>query len=146
MYSTYLALAKLSTAATALRGDTLVVAVELCSRQMEDTIKETLLSQWLAEAEAVTRGHNKRIYKQRARLNIRKFSFCNRVVNSWNGLPSTVVNANSVMDFEGRLDRVWKKQEQRYQYDTPIAGMPRSRDHVTTTIGNSNIELELQAV
>ncbi len=37
--------------------------------------------------EATTRGHNKKLYKKQVRLNLRKYSFCERVVNLWNDLP-----------------------------------------------------------
>ena len=40
-----------------------------------------------------TRGHRYKIYKNRSRLNIRKNSFCNRIVNIWNSLPSSVVES-----------------------------------------------------
>lgn len=32
--------------------------------------------------ESGTREHNKKIFKQRSRLDVRKYSFCNRVVNN----------------------------------------------------------------
>ena len=34
-----------------------------------------------------------------------KYSFGNRVVNDWNSLPDSVVQATSVDAFKGRLDR-----------------------------------------
>ncbi|XP_076043669.1 uncharacterized protein LOC143026781 [Oratosquilla oratoria] len=40
---------------------------------------------------SVTRGHTKRIHKQCPRLDIRKFTFCSRVVNNWNSLPDHVI-------------------------------------------------------
>ncbi len=47
-----------------------------------------------------TRRHGKKIFNQMARLDIRKYSFCNKVVNNWNGLPDSMVNAETVLDFE----------------------------------------------
>ena len=38
-----------------------------------------------------TRGHNCRIVKHRSHLDIRKYFFSQRVVNTWNSLPQTVV-------------------------------------------------------
>jgi len=40
------------------------------------------------------------------RYDIRKYSFCYRVVNVWNSLPDYVVEANSVNSFNSRLDHV----------------------------------------
>lgn len=89
-----------------------------------------------------TRGNTKKLFKTRARLNIRKYAFPNRVVNNWNDLPEWVVNAETVVKFESSLDRVWKGQEQKYNY----------RAHITTTTthnqrhtDNQAIELESQA-
>ena len=38
-----------------------------------------------------TRGHKYKLFKPRCRLNIRKNSFCIRVVNMWNSLSENVV-------------------------------------------------------
>ena len=51
-----------------------------------------------------SRGHTYKLYKEHARLDIRKFNFSNRVINSWNSLPLNVVEADSVNTFKGRLD------------------------------------------
>lgn len=42
-------------------------------------------------------------------------TYCNRVINNWNGLPDSLVNTKAVLDFE-RLDKVWKDIEQKYDY------------------------------
>jgi len=45
---------------------------------------------------AVTRGHNLRLRKFRARCDLRKYYFTNRViVNIWNSLPSYVISAET---------------------------------------------------
>jgi hypothetical protein len=54
-----------------------------------------------------TRGHKYKIIKNRSRLEIRKQFFSQRVVNTWNNLPSFVVEADSVNCFKNRLDSVW---------------------------------------
>ena len=50
-----------------------------------------------------TRGHELKLAKFRARLEVRRHSFCYRVVNSWNALPASVVSAPSVNSFKSRL-------------------------------------------
>ena len=72
-----------------------------------------------------TRGHRKKIFKERARLGIRKYSFCNRVVNNWNSLPDSVVNAESVLEFERKIDKAWVNEEQKFDYTAKIAREPR---------------------
>ena len=56
-----------------------------------------------------TRGHRFKIVKIRARLDIRKNFFSHRVVNSWNQLPASVVDADTVNNFKNRLDKFWKE-------------------------------------
>ena len=51
--------------------------------------------------ESITRAsHSMQIFKKRSRLDLRKHYFTNRVVDVWNGLPSSCVNAQSVTDFK----------------------------------------------
>ena len=38
-------------------------------------------------------------------LNMRKYSFSQRVINEWNKLPNDCVNASSVNMFKNRIDR-----------------------------------------
>src|SRR6266849_2390670 len=52
-----------------------------------------------------TRGHNCRIIKQRSHLDIRKYFFSQRVVNTWNSLPQAVIDADSINSFKNRLDQ-----------------------------------------
>ena len=53
-----------------------------------------------------TRGHPFRIQVPLAKLNARNFFFCNRVVQVWNSLPSSVVEASSVQSFKFRIKKV----------------------------------------
>ena len=54
-----------------------------------------------------TRGHKYKLFKRRSRLNIRKNVFSNRVVDTWNNLPGSVVEAPFVNSFKSRLNRHW---------------------------------------
>ena len=63
---------------------------------------------------AVTRGSLSYIYKIRqdhVRYDLGKFSFSNRVRALWNSLQDTVVKAESVNSFKGRLDKFWNDQK-----------------------------------
>jgi hypothetical protein len=76
------------------------------------------------QSQRTTRGHQYKLVKYRCRLNIRKHSFCHRVINMWNELPESVVTAKNLLTFEKRLDRHWINQEQLFNYREPITTGP----------------------
>ena len=86
-----------------------------------------------------TRGHRYKIYKNHSRLNIRKNSFCNRIVNIWNSLQTPVVESKNLQTFERRLAKYWENQEQLYEYKAEITTEP---DSVDTDSENEELVLE----
>ena len=52
-----------------------------------------------------TRGHKAALVKEQCRLDMRNYSFSQRVINEWNKLPNDRVNASSVNLFTNRIDR-----------------------------------------
>jgi len=46
------------------------------------------------------RGHERKLFKKRFRLDIRKFTFSNRVIDNWNSLPDCCANADSINCFK----------------------------------------------
>ena len=57
------------------------------------TGKEGLEEQtFFTRRKGVTRGHSMKLYKESCKKDVRKFSFGNRVVNTWNKFPEQVVN------------------------------------------------------
>ncbi|XP_043200105.1 uncharacterized protein LOC122369431 [Amphibalanus amphitrite] len=55
-----------------------------------------------------TRGHSWRLAKPHAVTRIRRNVFAVRVINDWNSLPSSVVDADSLNSFKNRLDTHWR--------------------------------------
>ena len=51
--------------------------------------------------DSITRGHSLALVKSHSRLDIRKYTFSQRVVNDWNKLPEECINATSVNMFKG---------------------------------------------
>lgn len=90
-----------------------------------------------------TRGHQYKIYKQHTRLDLRKYSFVHRSVNHWNNLPEDVVNAPTVKSFERRLDKLWSKNQGKFnpEFDIPIT---RSRMR-TARLQDDDADLTLEA-
>ena len=56
------------------------------------------------QSKRVTRGNKKTLFKYRARLDVRKYSFSNRAVDLWNSLPDSVISSETVFAFEMRQD------------------------------------------
>ena len=56
-----------------------------------------------------TRGHSLALVKRHSRLDVRKYTFSQRVVNDWNKLPEECVNATSVNMFKNRIDQYFLK-------------------------------------
>ena len=55
--------------------------------------------------ESRTRGHSFKLLKKRSNREFRKHFFTQRVVNCWNSLPQSVVDADSINSFKNRLDK-----------------------------------------
>ena len=49
-------------------------------------------------------------------LRYSKYSFCYRIVDIWNRLPSERVEAKSVYSFESRLDKFFKDQPIKFNF------------------------------
>jgi hypothetical protein len=50
------------------------------------------------------RGHSKKMKIKTSRLNVRKYTFVVRIVEIWNSLPESVIQAKTVKQFEIGLD------------------------------------------
>ena len=67
-----------------------------------------------------SRGHSFKIYKPGCSTDLRKYSFKQRIVDQWNMLPAKVVEADTIITFEHRLDKFWKNSDIMFNPDTNI--------------------------
>ena len=97
-----------------LRGD-LIEVYKIMSGKCDSECCEDLINR--REGERST-GHPLKIFKERPRLDLRKYGFPHRVVDFWNRRRmGPVAQAGTVKEFEFRLDQVLGNQELFYDYE-----------------------------
>ena len=69
-----------------------------------------------------TRGNSLKLKVDRCNYDVRKFSFCNRVVKVWNSLPDFVVTSDSINTFKRNLDKHYKNESIFYDFEADIPG------------------------
>lgn len=99
------------------RGDLIETYKILSGKYDEECCKDVFQER----EDSVTRGNSKKLFKPRSRLDKRKYSFPCGVVDMWNALPEGVVNSETVMASERKLDKFWDNEEQKYNYKAHIS-------------------------
>ena len=74
----------------------------------------------IQETKKKTRGHSLKLHARFACKNVRQNYFTIRVVETWNSLPSNVVEVPSVNTFKNRLDKFWSNQEILIEYKAKL--------------------------
>ena len=69
------------------------------------------MEQFFARAWMATRGHSCRLFKQFALNEVRQKYFPHRLVNNWNSLPNSIVEAKSTNEFKKLFDNLNKKEK-----------------------------------
>ena len=72
-----------------------------------------------------TRGHTQKLQRGHSRRNRRLHSFSVRVVQHWNSLPQSVVEAQNLLTFERRLDAHWRNHPLRWDHEAPETWIER---------------------
>ena len=97
-----------------LRGD-LIEVFKIMTGKYDPEVCEGLIAR--REGERST-GHPHKIFKERPQHDLRKHSFPHRVVDLWNRRRmGGVVKAETVKEFEARLDLVLSNQDIYYNYN-----------------------------
>jgi hypothetical protein len=92
-----------------------------------------------------TRGRSKKMKIKTSRLNVRKYTFVVRIVEIWNSLPESVIQAKTVKKFEIGLDEHWKHQECKYDFMANINIRSNSGSDVKSRINDVDLEADIVA-
>jgi len=57
-----------------------------------------------------TRSNGYKIYKKFNRTALRRFTFSQRIINSWNSLPHEIVTSPDVLSFKTNLDFLYSQR------------------------------------
>ena len=98
-----------------LRGD-LIEMYKMTHNIYDPCSVETLFK--FSDSEKSTRGHNYKLEKVHTNTSLFRNFFTNRIINTWNNLPVSAVNASSLNAFKNELDRHFK--EIKYQTDLRV--------------------------
>ena len=94
-----------------LRGD-MIELFKIISGKYDTTVCADMFQ----FVEGFTRGHKYKIFKVRSHNSLRQNSFTLRTINTWNALPSSVIDSQTVMQFEKKLDYCWADHPLLYDY------------------------------
>ena len=84
---------------------------------------ECVAPRLLRNVDSKTRGISLKLLRVRSRIDLKKFSFCNRVVGLWNSLPDSVVLSQSINAFKNNLDKLWIKEDIYYNWEANMSNM-----------------------
>ncbi len=87
-----------------LRGD-LILAFSIMTGHFDLPLEEF----FTRPSMDTLRGHRLKLYHRRFRLNRRGAAFSVRIVNNWNKLPQSLINAPSVTSFTNVFDSNWDR-------------------------------------
>ena len=85
-----------------LRGD-MILTYNIFESGDQEIIKKLLHPRTCMES-AQTRGNGRKLMKEHCRLNVRRYSYSQRIVNIWNSLPRNIVYAENTNRFKGLFD------------------------------------------
>jgi hypothetical protein len=77
----------------------------------------------LRDVNSRTRGNDLKLSKLRCKLDVRKYSFCCRVVDLWNSLPNSVVLSSSLNSFKNNLDKFWGPESVKFDFNEEMSAL-----------------------
>ena len=99
-----------------LRGD-MIEVFKIIHGHYDPSVVPSLVR----NANSRTRGNSFKLRVDGCNYDLRKFSFCNRVISTWNSLPDYVVCSCSLNSFKNNLDKFWEKEDFLYDYEAVLS-------------------------
>ena len=84
-----------------------------------------------------------KIKKKFCKINLRKFSFTNRIVDLWNTQPQSVIDAKDVRQFEIRLDKYWEHQVVKFEYKASIQNKENTLNQTEINCIKEEVEVDI---
>jgi len=79
---------------------------------------------------ANTRGNSWKLINRTFRYDLRKHFLSARVVNIWNNLPNTVVNASMINALKAPLDIYWSHQAVKFDFTADLTGIGNRSEEI----------------
>jgi hypothetical protein len=86
---------------------------------------------------------SKKIKKKFCKINLRKFSFINKIVDLWNTLPQSLIDAKDVRQFEIKLDKYWEHEDVKFEYKTSIQNKENTGNHTEISCITEEVEVDI---
>ena len=71
------------------------------------------------------------LFKRQFRLDLRRYSFSQRVIDDWNSLPEDVVYSGSINQFKSRLNKLRKNKITKFEPDCYSYPLAHAKHHQT---------------
>ena len=113
----------------------MIETYKLMTGKYDNAIVDFMPKQHDSSSSLPTRGHQLKLYRQRAEKNLRNNFLSLRATSCWNSLPDNVVQAPNTKIFESRLDQYWKEYEGKYNFRStysPIANQRLGHEETNT--------------
>ena len=76
-----------------------------------------------------TGGHSQKLFKHQFRLDLRKHSFSQRVIDYWNNLYENVTSSDTINQFKDRLNKYWKDKPIKFEPDSYTYTLVHARQY-----------------
>jgi len=108
-----------------LQGD--MIEVFKITNNIYDT---TVAPDLIFNERANTRGNHYKLQNHSFHYDLRKHFFSACIVNIWNSLPNSIVDAYTVNAFKARLDKFWQHQLVKFDFTANLTGSGNRSEEV----------------